>query len=236
MHRQHLNPFDRFGRTWRIEQTSSLVTLFICSALTLILYLSTSAIGFGSFSDKWSYRPRDEAAQPFRETLPPFGFSGIRLGMTPIETGSVHPSISMSGAPEGRQIGRFKLGNGTYTVSFMGPEAGRKSYRLHFTETYWNVSEIEIRERLKRKFGAPDINRCGMENASQGWVCRLRWQRTDNVVLEALTRTSLSTHGARSTDLEFTALDRQTLAYRKKPALTRMKAISSAIKGAALGM
>ena len=36
---------DRLGGAWRIEDTPTLVTLFICSALSLALFLSTLDVG-----------------------------------------------------------------------------------------------------------------------------------------------------------------------------------------------
>ena len=222
---------ERFAQPWPIEEASTLATISICSVMTLLLYLSTFALWPGTHSDKWSFRTNREAAQPLPDTTPPFQMSGLQMGMTPIEVGSVHPSIVMSGPASSKQIGRFKIGNGHYSIFFKGPEAGRKSYQVHYTETFWDFSEIEIRERLAKKFGTPDINQCGMKNISTGWVCRFRWQRVDGIVLSAVTRSPHTPTGAQSTELEFTALDPKTRAYRKNSIRSRMQAISSAARG-----
>ena len=146
---------NRFGQDWRIENTLTLAALVICNALTFALYLSTLAKIPGTSGDKRSFRSIAKVARPGPGNIPAFRLSGIALGMTPIEVGSVHPSISMSGPPRSRQTGRLKIANGDYSVSFMGPEAGRKSYRIHYTETFRNFSESEVQQRLDKKFAPP---------------------------------------------------------------------------------
>ena len=222
---------DRLGGAWRIEDTPTLVTLFICSALSLALFLSTLAKIPNAPGDRRSYRSTGTSAQPFPKTIPVFRLSGIQLGMTPIEVGSVHPSIHMSGPPAARQTGRFKVGNGDYLVSFMGPQAGRKSFRIHYQETFSDFSKMEIHDRLKEKFGPPAVNRCASETAITGWVCRLRWLMPGSVVLDAQTRSTLTAHGIRTIELEITALSRRTQAHGKNTALTRLQAISKAVRG-----
>ena len=157
---------NRFGLTWRIEETATLVALFMCAALSFTLYLSTLAnIPYG-LGDKWSFHSTGKAAFP--KPIPAFRLSGIELGMTPIEVGSVYPSISMSGPPTARQTGRIRIGNGDYSISFMEPEAGRKSYRIHYTEIFSDFTEREVLERLSKKFGPPEVNQCGPQTTMTG--------------------------------------------------------------------
>ena len=127
--------------------------------------------------------------------------------MTPLEAGSVQPEILFSRNRKGGQTGRFRLGNGAYTVSFSKPEAGKQAYRIHYTETFWSFSGGEIRQRLKNKFGAPVVNRCAMGNPNVGWECELKWHRPDGVILDAVTQTAQMAKELSKTRLEFTALD-----------------------------
>lgn len=222
---------DRFGWPWRIEETPTLVTLFIFSAITFALYLATLADISNGLGGIGFFRSTGKALPPHQGNIPAFRLSGIQLGMTPVEVGSVHPSIFMSGPPAASQTGHLKIGNGDYSVSFKGPRAGRKSYRIHYTETFPDFSDSEVLERLRKKFGPPDVNRCALETAFTVRVCRLRWLRPDSVVLDAVTRSTRTARSHRATQLEFTALSRRTQAHGKKNALTRLQAISSAARG-----
>ncbi len=222
-------------RTWRIEKTSTLVTLSVCTILTLGLYMSTFSLGSGA---GWTFRSVPENA-PTPVKYPAFQLSGIQLGMTPLEAGSVQPGIILTGGRRALQKGRFRLGNGVYTVSFLGANAGKQAYRIHYAETFWNFTGIEILRRLNKKFGKPGVNRCGMENPKAGWVCRLRWRYSDDVTIYAVTRTAPVTRGVSKTRLELVALDHK-LENRKKwrmqdpkktPFARRMRAISSAARG-----
>jgi hypothetical protein len=214
-------PIDRAGRShWRIEERSILAALSVCGILTLGIYLSTSwasSHGNGAF---WSFGSSAEAPQPPVHT-PPFQLSGIQIGMTPLEAGSVQPEILFSRNRKGGQTGRFRLGNGAYTVSFSKPEAGQQAYRIHYTETFWSFSGVQIRQRLKNKFGAPVVNRCAMENPNVGWVCELKWQRPDGVILDAVTQTAEVARGLSKTKLEFVALNPLMESRNSRPAETK---------------
>lgn len=223
-------------RPWRIEETSALAALSVCTILTLGLYLSPLTIGSGGGR---SFHSVPEAAPPAPVKFPPFQLSGVQLGMTPLEAGSAQPGIILTGGRRAEQKGRFRLGNGVYTVSFRGAGAGKRAYRIHYAETFWNFTEIEIRRRLNRKFGKPHMDRCGMENSEAGWVCRLRWLYSGDITIDAVTRTSPAAQGMRKTKLELVALD-QKMENRKKwrmeePNKTafarRMRALSAAARG-----
>jgi len=193
---------------WSIEETSTLVTLSVCSVLTLGIYLSALAPDSNGNGAFWSFRSSVQSAPvPVPVDLPPFQLSGIQMGMTPIEAGSVQPGMLLSGTGKDGQTGRFQLGHGGYTVSFSRPETGKQAYRIHYAETFWSFSGAEIRHRLKKKFGSPVVNRCGMENSNVGWVCELQWRRTDGVIIEAITKTANAAKGLSKTRLEFVALD-----------------------------
>ena len=214
MPRRHNRAFSQTGTVpgsrsnWCIEETSILVTLSVCSILTLGIYFSTFWAGSNGKEAFWSFPSSVEAPQPpVSVHTPPFQLSGIQMGMTPLEAGSVQSEIRFTRSRKGGQTGRFRLGNGAYTVSFSKPEAGRQAYRIHYAETFWSFSGAEIRQRLKNKFGAPVVSRCGMENPNVGWVCELKWQRPDGVILDAVTKTAKVAKGLSKTKLEFVALD-----------------------------
>ncbi len=223
-------------RPWRIEETSALVTLSVCSILTLGLYLSPLAMGTGG---GWSFPSVPEAAPPPTVKSPPFQLSGVQLGMTPLEAGSAQPGIILTGGRGGEQKGRFRLGNGVFTVSFLGAGGGKRAYRIDYAETFWNFTEIQIRRRLNGKFGKPQMDRCGMENPGAGWVCRLRWRYPGDVAIDAVTRTSPAAQGMRKTKLELVAVDRKIgnrkilrLEGPEKTAFARRpRAISAAANG-----
>lgn len=207
---------------WRIEETSTLVALSVCSILTLGIYLSTSWAGSHGNGAFWSFGSSAEAPRPPVHT-PPFQLSGIQIGMTPLEAGSVQSEIRFSRDRKGGQTGRFRLGNGAYTVSFSKPQAGKQAYRIHYTETFWSFSGDEIRQRLKNKFGAPLVNRCGMKNPNVGWVCELKWQRPDGVILDAVTQTARVAKGLSKTKLELVALDPLMESRNSRPVETPQK-------------
>ncbi len=129
MPRQHNRGLDQTGTTLgsrsnrRIEETSTLVTLSVCSILTLGIYLSTFWAGSHGNGAFWSFGSSAEAPQPpVPVDTPPFQLSGIQIGMTPLEAGSVQSEIRFSRNRKGGQTGRFRLGNGAYTVSFSKPK------------------------------------------------------------------------------------------------------------------
>ncbi len=193
---------------WRIEETSTFVALSVCSILTLGLYLSTFWTGSLGI---WPFRSFGFSAEapgpPAPVHTPPFQLSGIQMGMTPLEAGSVQSEILFSRNGKGGQTGRFRLGNGAYTVSFSKPEAGKRAYRIHYAETFWSLSGAEIRQRLKNKFGATEVNRCAVGNPNAGGACELKWRRPDGVILDAVIKTARVVRGLSKTRLEFVALD-----------------------------
>ncbi len=206
---------------WRIEETSTLAALSVCSILTLGIYFSTFWTGSHGNGAFWSFGSSAEAPVPVH--TPPFQLSGIQIGMTPLEAGSVQSEIRFSRDRKGGQTGRFRLGNGAYTVSFSKPQAGKQAYRIHYTETFWSFSGDEIRQRLKNKFGAPLVNRCAMGTPNAGWVCELKWQRPDGVILDAVTQTAKMARGLSKTKLEFVALDPLMESRNSRPVETPKK-------------
>jgi len=210
------------GRSnWRLEEMSTLVALSVCSILSLGIYLSTFWTGSHGNGAFWSFGSSAEAPVPVH--TPPFQLSGIQIGMTPLEAGSVQSEIRFSRNRKGGQTGRFELGNGAYSISFSKPQAGKQAYRIHYAETFWSLSGDEIRQRLKNKFGAPVINRCAMGNPNVGWVCELKWLRPDGVILDAVTQTEMVAKGLSKTKLEFTALDTLMESRNSRPVETSQK-------------
>ncbi len=207
---------------WRIEEKSTLAALSVCSILTLGIYFSTSWAGVYGNGAFWSFGASPEAPPP-PVHAPPFQLSGIQIGMTPLEVGSVQSEIRFSRNRKGGQTGRFRLGNGAYTVSFSKPKAGKQAYRIHYTETFWSLSGDEIRQRLKNKFGAPVVSRCAMGTPNAGWVCELKWLRPDGVILDAVTQTAQVAKGLSKTKLEFVALDPLMESRNSRPVETPKK-------------
>ena len=189
----------------RVEEMSTLLTLVACSVLTLGITFAIYVTDF-KIPSVFSFAPASEPAH-VPPPPPPFKLSGIQLGMTPVEMASVHPEILITDHPSGGIQGEFKLGYGTYGILFLGPDWGKQAYRISYRETFWNFSEVELRQRLKRKFGPPSVNRCGLENPRKGWECQLQWRRSDGVVLKANTQTINVANGVSKSRLEFVALD-----------------------------
>ncbi len=189
----------------RVEEMSTLITLVVCSVLTIGIILAAYLVDF-KISFPLSFAPASEPAH-VPPPMAPFKLSGIQLGMTPVEMASVHPEILITDHPSAGFQGEFKLGYGTYGVLFLGPDWGRQAYRISYRETFWNFSEVELRQRLKRKFGPPSVNRCGLDNPRKGWECQLQWRRPDGVVLKANTKTINVANGVSKSRLEFVALD-----------------------------
>ncbi len=204
-HRIHLRGAVKAKGFGRIEEMSTLITLAVCSILSLGIYLASLTV-----KDKGAWN-LSSSAQPSGSVTgkrQPFQLAGVQLGMTPAEAGSVVSGLRLTGNWEDRQVGRYKLGNGTYNVSFRGPGGAKQAYRLSYEETFWNLSEVELRQRLKRKFGEPAINRCNRENSKLSWECTLQWPRRDGVALDAVIWTVKMANGVRKTRLELVAVDR----------------------------
>lgn len=189
----------------RVEKMSILFTLVICSVLTIAITFAAYLADL-KIPSALSFAPASEPAY-VPPSSPPFKLSGIQLGMTPVEMASVHPEILITDHPSGEIQGELKLGYGTYGVLFLGPDWGKQAYRISYRETFWNFSEVELRQRLKRKFGPPSVNRCGLENPRKGWECQLQWRRSDGVVLKANTKSINVANGVSKSRLEFVALD-----------------------------
>lgn len=204
-HRNRTLAHAETGEAKRVEEMSTLITLMVCSALTIGITFATYVADF-KIPSPWFLAPASEPA-PVPPPPPPFRLSGIQLGMTPVEMASVHPEILITDHPSGGIQGEFKLGYGAYGVLFLGSDWGKQAYRISYEETFWNFSEVELRQRLKRKFGQPTVNRCGLENPSIGWECQLRWRRSDGVVLKANTETINLANGVSKSRLKFVALD-----------------------------
>ncbi|NQU62136.1 MAG: hypothetical protein HQ512_13480 [Rhodospirillales bacterium] len=176
---------------------------------------------------------------------PAFQLSGIKLGMTLAEVESVYPEIIFFGKSETGITGKFKLGNGVYNIGFNGPLVGRQAHTIGYRESFWNLSEIELRQRLVSKFGTPAANKCERVNPNLGWQCSLDWKRQDGVGLEAKTRTVNLGNGVRKSELVFVATDPviknrfakkleeskgKSVRKADKAFKKRMKAISSAAR------
>lgn len=204
-HRNRPSAYAEAKEAKRVEEMSTLLTLAVCSVLTIGITFATYLADL-KIPSALSFAPASEPAH-VPPPPPPFRLSGIQLGMTPVEMASVHPEILITDHPSGGIQGEFKLGYGTYGILFLGPDWGKQAYRISYRETFWNFSEIELRQRLKRKFGPPSVNRCGLENPRKGWECQLQWRRSDGVVLKASTKTSNVANGVSKSSLEFVALD-----------------------------
>lgn len=200
---------EGFGR---VEEASTLITLTVCTILSIGLYLTSYAFDgkIGGFLNLSSSGPAFQ--NPARvKSMPPFQLAGVKMGMTPPEAVSLYPKIHLSGNFYGPQEGRYLLGNGIYEVTFRGPDGARQAYSLRYREEFRNFSEAELRRHLIRKFGQPSQSQCTKVNPVLGWECRLQWSRPDGVTIDAVTKTFGMTNGARKTQLELNAVD----PYRK---------------------
>lgn len=231
---------------WRIEEVSTLLTLAVCTMLSIGIYLTSHA--FNGFFNLSSSGPAFQN-QARVKSMPPFQLAGVKMGMTPLETISLYPKIQLSGQYYGQQEGRYRLGNGIYEIAFRGPDGAKQAYRLHYKEEFRNFSEAELRQHLIRKFGRPSMSQCTKVNPVLGWECRLQWRRPDGVTLDAVTKTFGMINGARKTQLELNAVDpyRKNFMLRTKDDSTdpatqvmrsrnlrfssRMKLISAGAKG-----
>jgi hypothetical protein len=229
------------GDALRVEDMSILATLMVCCALTLAIALATYVTDLKApFSLPYSTTSVPAQVPP---AMPPFRLSGIQLGMTPVEIASVHPEILIADHPPLGIEGKFKIGFGTYKVKFLGPHWGKQAYQISYGETFWNYSEVELRHRLKQKFGQPTVNRCRLENPRKGLQCHLQWRRADGVILKADTETINVATGGGKSHLQFVALDprlesrliRKVEKYQVKPVKKffsqRMSEISAAARG-----
>lgn len=196
----------------RIEEASTLITLAVCTMLSLGIYLASYAFNgkIGGFLNLSSTGPAFQ--NPARvKSMPPFQLAGVKMGMTPLETASLYPKIHLSGQYYGQQEGRYRLGNGIYEVTFRGPDGAKQAYSLRYKEEFQNFSEAELRQHLIRKFGRPSESQCTKVNPVLGWECRLQWRRPDGVTIDTVTKTFAKTNGVRKTQLELKAVD----PYRK---------------------
>ncbi len=205
IHRNRPPAYAEAEEAKRVEKMSTLLTLVICSVFTIAITFATYVADL-KIPSPLSFAPASEPAH-IPPPPPPFKLSGIQLGMTPVEMTSVHPEILITDHPSGGIQGEFNLDYGTYGVLFLGPDWGKQAYRISYRETFWNFSEVELRQRLKRKFGQPSVNRCGLENPRKGWECRLQWRRSDGVLLKANTKTINVTNGVSKSRLDLVALD-----------------------------
>ena len=204
-HRYRPLAYAETGEAKRVGEMSTLLTLTVCGVLTIAITFATYVADL-KIPSSLSFAPASEPAH-VPPPPPPFRLSGIQLGMTPVEMASVHPEILIADHPSGGIRGEFKLGYGTYEILFLGPDWGKQAYRISYGETFWNFSELQLRQRLKRKFGPPSVNRCGLDNPRKGWECQIQWRRSDGVVLKANTKTINVANGVSKSRLEFVALD-----------------------------
>ena len=196
----------------RVEEVSILLTLAVCTILSIGIYLTSHAFNgkIGGFLNLSSTEPAFQDPAPVK-SMPPFQLAGVKMGMTPPETISLYPKIHLSGQYYGQQEGRYRLGNGIYEVAFRGPDGAKQAYSLRYKEEYRNFSEAELRQHLIRKFGRPSRSQCTKVNPVLGWECRLQWHRSDGVTIDAVTKTFGMTNGVQKTQLELNAVD----PYRK---------------------
>jgi hypothetical protein len=204
-HRTRSRVAVKSAKLGQTEGMSTLITLAVCSVLSLGIYFASFPFN-GKAAWNLSSSVQSSAGAPSKRQ--PFQLAGVQLGMTPAEAKSVVSGLQLTGNWEGRQVGSYKLGNGAYSISFLGPRGANQAYRLSYEETFWNLPEVNLRQRLKRKFGEPAISRCNRESSKLGWKCTLRWQRSDGVALDAVTRTVKMANGVRKTRLELVAVDR----------------------------
>lgn len=203
--RRNAEPFSMLTGTWALEGVSPFIALAVCMLLSIGIYIGSSS--FASFNVgkfRWTATSTADDA-----SLAPFRLAKLQMGMTAAEMASIFPEMTFTGDPDGKQLGSYKFGNATYTVTFMGPEAGRKAFRIGYDETFLNYSEDELHQRLKSKFGQPNVNHCAMESPRRGWECQLQWQRADGVYLDAVTKTIHKFNGDRITELNFAAVDKR---------------------------
>ncbi len=196
----------------RVEEASTLITLAVCTMLSIGIYLASYAFN-GKIGGSYNLSSSGPAFQnPARvKSTPPFQLAGVKMGMTPLETVSLYPKIHLSGQYFGRQEGQYRLGNGIYEITFRGPDGAKQAYSLRYKEEFQNFSEAKLRQHLKRKFGRPSDIQCTKVNPVMGWECRLQWRRPDGVTIDAVTKTLAMTNGVRKTQLELNAVD----PYRK---------------------
>lgn len=207
MRNRYGNPRHKQAHKMRIgviEDISPLIVFAVCTLLSMAIYIGSSSL-FSLTVGK----PGLTTASAAKDTnLAPFRLAKLQMGMTSAEASSLYPGMIFSGNPNGKQTGSYKFGNASYTVTFLGPMGARKAYLIKYSEKFWDYSEVELRQSLKRKFGQPDVNHCSLENPAKGWECRLRWFRADGVHLDAVTKTLGSFNGTRITHLSFAAIDK----------------------------
>lgn len=200
-HEYEMQPSSMWMKIRAMEGVSPFLVLAVCTLLSMGIYIGSSSLLF--FTGGATASPADAA------TLPPFRMAKLQMGMTSAEAASEYPEMTFTGRQDGKQLGSYKFENAAYSVTFMGPEGARKAFRIRYRETFRNYTGLELRQRLKRKFGQPYINHCTRENPRQGLECQLQWQRADGVHLEAVTKTIQISNGVQITELDFAAVDKR---------------------------
>jgi len=194
-------------RVQSMEEISPLIVFAVCAILSLGIFASSSLPSLSGGKLGWAL------PAPSEETnYPPFRLSKLQMGMTPAEVASVYPGMAFSGNPNGKQLGRTQIGNASYRVTFLGPESARKAFRIRYSESFWDFSGTQLRNRLIIKFGKPDANSCPLEKSASNvgsLGCRLQWWRTDGVHLDATTKTVIMPNGDRTAHLNFVAVDKR---------------------------
>ena len=197
---------------WRVEEAPIFITLAVCGMLSIGLYLTSYAFKgmLGGFLNLSSAEQALQNRSHVKGT-PPFQLAGVKMGMTPLETGALYPNFHLSGQHYGQQEGQYLLGNGIYGVTFRGPDGAKQAYSLRYKEEFRDFSEVELRQHLKRKFGPPSMIQCTKVKPVLGWECRQQWHRPDGVTIDAVIKPLGMTNGVRITQLELNAVD----SYRK---------------------
>jgi len=205
-------------RVQSMEEISPLFVFAVCAILSIAIFASSSLPSLSGEGSGWAL------PTPSEETnYPPFRLSKLQMGMTPPEVASQYPGMTFVDRSDGKQLGSTQIGNASYSVTFLGPESARKAFRIRYSESFWDFSSTQLRNRLKRKFGQPDDSNCPLAKPASslaGLECRLQWWRVDGVHLDVVTKTVTMPNGERATQLNFVAVDKRLENRSIKPAPT----------------
>ncbi len=151
-------------------------------------------------------KPAKSGTEPFQRKG--FLLGGIRLGMTPLQTRVVYPTVQLEPTPNSDgQTGFFVHHGGEYTIYFLGPNKGDRAFRIRSRHSYAKVSYLELLSELSERYGKPTNANCESEEKVIAIQCTLNWKMMD-VELNALIRTEAPEgQGEAQTMLRVTATD-----------------------------
>lgn len=216
-HREHVAVMDhghdedsgrrrRFLPPWFDEDIIASTLLICVGVLSLLAFVYGQSPVYEDYAGRDSGLGLDLAMETAsRPGAEHFSVGAMSLGLTPEAVAARHPDLELRSGPKGRSYGTFTAGGTSYTVSFLGPERGRRAYRMQYRRILADDSEVEFIEDFAEHFDAPPTRRCGSPGTAA--PCRYHWNLDDGTSVEVLSRIERVGDGTAIADMTVTTVN-----------------------------